>query len=171
MRSSDQVIISRGIDYEGQMGFGHGTIIHPECSIRAESASILFGEYNIIEEKVKILNRKPEENPNPAQMVIGSYNLFEVGCFIEFCEIGSYNVFEHRAHVEPNCKIGNGCIVAAGVRVPSGTILPDYTIIYGEGRTIKNISTPEEVFKTNIKALAEVLVKCLQSSTMTPSNK
>ena len=166
---SEQVIISKGIEYEGQLGFGHGTIIHPECSIKAESAPIIFGEFNIIEERVKILNRKPEGNPSASQMVIGSYNLFEVGCQIEFSEIGSFNVFEHRAKIEPNCKIGNGCIITAGVRVPSGSIVPDYTIVYGEGRTMKNQSIPEEAFRMNIRALAEVLVKALQPNAMTSS--
>jgi dynactin 6 len=171
MKGSDQVIISKGIDYEGQLGFGHGTIIHPDCSIRAESASILFGEFNIIEERVRIINRKPDDNPAPAQMTIGSYNLFEVGCHIEFCEIGSYNVFEHRARVEPNCKIGNGCIITAAVRLPSGSIVPDNTIVYGEGRMMKNQSMPEDQFRMNIKALAEVLVKALQPMAMTPNQK
>ena len=168
---SDQVIVSKGIEYEGQLGFGHGTIIHPECSIKAECAPIVFGEYNIIEERVRILNRKPEENTSPAQMNIGSYNLFEVGCQIEFCEIGSFNVFEHRVKIEPNCKIGNGCIVTAGVRVPSGSIIPDFTIVYGEGKTMRNQSMHEDLFRMNIRALAEVLTKALQPSAMTASNK
>lgn len=168
---SEQVVVSKGIEYEGQIGFGQGSIIHPECSIKAESAPIIFGEFNIIEERVRILNKKPEENANPAQMIIGSYNLFEVGCQIDFCEIGNCNVFEHRVKVEPNCKIGNGCILTAGVRVPSGSIIPDSMIVYGEGRMMKNLSMPEEVFRMNIRALAEVLAKALQPSSMTPTNK
>lgn len=161
---TDQVVISKGIDYKGEMGFGHGSIVHPECSIRAESAPIVFGEYNIIEERVRIINKKPEENPTASQMSIGGYNLFEVGCHIEYCEIGSFNVFEHRARIEPNCKIGNGCIITAGVRVPAGSIVPDFTIVYGNGKTMKNQSMPEEVFRMNIRGLAEVLAKALQSS-------
>ena len=166
---SDQVLISKNIDYEGQIGFGHGTILHPDCSIRAESASIVLGEFNIIEERVRILNRKPEENPSPAPMVIGNYNLFEVGCQIDFCEIGHYNTFEHRCKVEANCKIGNCCVITAGVTVPSGSIIPDCTIVFGQGRTQKNLNTQEEVYKTNIRSLAEVLVKALHSNSMQSS--
>lgn len=163
---SEQILISKNIDYEGQIGFGHGTILHPDCSVRAESASIVFGEFNIIEERVRIVNRKPSENSIPAQMMIGSYNLFEVGSQIDHCEIGSYNVFEHRCHIEPNCKIGNSCIITAGVTVPSGSIIPDFTVVYGQGRTMQNQNKSEDTHKLNIRALAEVLVKALQSGSV-----
>jgi dynactin-6 len=166
---SDQVLISKNIDYEGQIGFGHGTILHPDCSIRAESASIVLGEYNIIEERVRILNRKPEENPSPAPMVIGNYNLFEVGASIDYCEIGNFNTFEHRARVEANCKIGNFCIVTAGVTVPAGSIIPDGTIVFGQGRTQKNLNMQEEVYKANIRSLADVLMKALHPNSMQSS--
>ena len=104
-------------------------------------------------------------------MVIGSYNLFEVGCQVDFCEIGSYNVFEHRVKIEANCKIGNGCIITAGVRLPTGTVIPDSTIVYGEGRMMKNLTMTEDAFKLNIKALAEVLAKSLQPSAMSHTSK
>jgi len=43
--------------------FGENCIVHPLCSIIAEGGDIHIGEYNIIEEKVKIINRlKKDEN-------------------------------------------------------------------------------------------------------------
>lgn len=169
--AEQQVICSKNIEIEGQIAFGQGSVIHPDCSIIAESAPIVCGEFNIIEERVRIINRKPEINPTPLPLQIGSYNLFEVGAIIEYCEIGNYNVFEHRCKIESNCKIGNGCIITAGVRVPSGTSIPDLTVVYGEGMMRKNQTMQEDSFRHQIKALTEVLAKCLGNQAIQTSHK
>ncbi len=50
-----------------------GTILQPRCTILAVSGPIIFGENNIVEENVIIVNRHKQP------MVIGDHNLFEVG--------------------------------------------------------------------------------------------
>jgi hypothetical protein len=43
------------------------------------------------------MNRKNKENPSKNKtMIIGSYNVFEVGCKIDSCDIGDFNTFEPR---------------------------------------------------------------------------
>lgn len=57
--------------------------MHPGCSIIAEGGDIHIGEFNILEEKVRIINRvKKDENGRPIKrdMHIGSFNVFEVHC-------------------------------------------------------------------------------------------
>lgn len=91
-------------------------------------------------------------------MLIGSSNLFEVGCRtfqppihyihlievtgIESQSIGSNNTFEPRCRVPPNIKISDWCCIGAGCTVlPSSTTetegeevtetLPSRTVVYG----------------------------------------
>lgn len=78
-----------------------GCIVHPSASIVAENGcSIVFGDYNIIEERVSIIAKgvkDPEGNIQPVTMEIGSYNLFEIGTTMENSRIGSYNMFEMKS--------------------------------------------------------------------------
>lgn len=86
----------------GLITFGDHCIVHPGCSIIAEGGDIHIGEYNIIEEKVRIINRiKKDENGKPIKrdMKIGSYNVFEVYTVIDSTDIGDMNEFQHRCVV------------------------------------------------------------------------
>jgi carbonic anhydrase/acetyltransferase-like protein (isoleucine patch superfamily) len=41
---------------EGNIHFGEGCIVHPNAEIKADGGDIIFGDYCIIEELVKIVN-------------------------------------------------------------------------------------------------------------------
>ena len=49
--------ISDKAEIQGNVNFGVGCIAHPGCFIDARGGTINFGEYNIIEEKVRIVNK------------------------------------------------------------------------------------------------------------------
>jgi len=109
----------------GNVTIGKGTIVHPKCTISAESGPIVIGDNNIIEEQVIIVNRRP----GGETLTIGSNNVFEVGASIEAASIGDANIFECRAMVGSQCVVGSGCIVGSGVFVPSETQLGDNEIL------------------------------------------
>lgn len=70
--------------------------MHPGCSIIAEGGDIHIGEFNIIEEKVRIINRVRKDEagrPIKRDMHIGSFNVFEVHCQIDSSEVGDMNEF------------------------------------------------------------------------------
>ena len=50
-------------DLKGQINFGHGCIVHPGAFIDAVGGPIIFGEYNIIEEKARIVNKIRGKDP------------------------------------------------------------------------------------------------------------
>lgn len=82
-------------DVVGKVTFGEGCIINPSCSIICEDKNkeIIFGDYNIIEEKAIILvknNSKIESNV----IRIGSYNVFGIKSYVCDCELGDCNVLE-----------------------------------------------------------------------------
>lgn len=164
-RPADPVICCKNIQSEGPISFGQGCVVHPECSLIAEAGPIVFGEYNIIEEKVRIVNRiKRDEQGKPlpgGPMIIGSYNLFEVGTVIENAEVGSFNLFEHRSGLQPGAGVGNNCVVTATAVIKSGMKVPDGSVVYSEDRYRSNPNTQEEAFRQNIKSLIDELARSL----------
>ena len=123
-------------------------MVHPYAQIIAEGGDIIFGEYCIIEERAKIINRvmKDEKGqPIRRDMRIGSYNVFEVYSVVESSDIGDLNEFQVRSIVQEGCKIENFCQVSACMAVPSGTHLPTYSVVYDEkGNTRLNTGFTED---------------------------
>jgi acetyltransferase-like isoleucine patch superfamily enzyme len=65
----------------GKVTFGEGCVVHPSCTIIAEGGDIHIGEYNIFEERVRIINRAKKDEQGKLikrDMHIGNYNIFEV---------------------------------------------------------------------------------------------
>jgi len=91
-----KLFIAEKTEIHGQVHFGEHVVIHPGCTILAEGGDITIGDYVIIEEKVKIINRlKKDEQGKPIRrdMKIGNYNVFEVYSYIESSDIGDLNEF------------------------------------------------------------------------------
>jgi len=71
-------------------------VVHPSCSIIAEGGNIVIGEFNIFEERVKIINRARKDEHGriiKKDMIIGNYNVFEVQSYIDSSDIGDLNEF------------------------------------------------------------------------------
>ena len=51
-------------------------------------------------------------------MVIGSYNIFEVGSKIDSSNIGDINTFEVRSCLEANCELKNNCTIGSTAKLP-----------------------------------------------------
>ncbi|KAG8509656.1 Dynactin subunit 6, partial [Galemys pyrenaicus] len=75
-------------EIRGDVTIGPRTVIHPKARIIAEAGPIVIGEGNLIEEQALIINAHPDnitpdtEDPEPKPMIIGTNNVFEVGCCI-----------------------------------------------------------------------------------------
>ena len=100
----------------GLVDLGKHTIIHPKAQLIAEGGDIIIGDCCIIEEKVRIINRKQidPETGKPStvkrDLKIGSYNMFEVGTVIDSAvEIGDMNEFGVKSVVPEGAKIESFC--------------------------------------------------------------
>ncbi|KAG9471386.1 hypothetical protein GDO78_015046 [Eleutherodactylus coqui] len=75
-------------EIKGDVTIGPRTVVHPKARIYAEAGPIIIGEGNLIEEQAFIRNSFPEniapdaEDVEPKAMIIGTNNVFEVGCCI-----------------------------------------------------------------------------------------
>lgn len=153
-------IVCHEAKLRGDVTIGAGSIMHPCASINAEAGPIIIGEKCLIEEQSKITHRlvnislmklsticfiqillitiysrvpfDREEQKNIPVLIIGSNNVFEVGCNVEACKIGDNNIFESKCFVGNRVTVTNGCIIGAGCNVTEEQILPENTIIYGE---------------------------------------
>lgn len=112
-------------------------MVHPKARIYAEAGPIIIGEGNLIEEQAFIRNGYPEniapdsEDVEPKPMVIGTNNVFEVGCYSHAMKIGDNNVIESKAFVGRNVILTSGCIIGACCQVDTCEVIPENTVIYG----------------------------------------
>lgn len=111
----------------GDVTIGPECVIHPTTTIIAKSGPIVIGSGNLIEERVQIINNRPEP------MIIGDNNAFEVDSRSEAQKIGDYNILEAKSSVGPNIQLTNRCIIGAGCTVSGddSTILRPNTVITG----------------------------------------
>lgn len=107
------------------MTIGCKTIVHPTSVIRALKGPILIGECNLIEERVSIVNNG--EKP----MLIGSFNVFEVGSHCEAPSVGDNNVLEYKSVVGRKTILTTGCVIGAKCRVDTEEVLQPNTVVFG----------------------------------------
>ena len=80
-------------------------MIHPKAKIIVEGdCSIIFGEYNIIEENVTI-KATPRysallNNEETVTVYIGNYNYFKVGAYLENTTVENFNEFDYKCHLQ-----------------------------------------------------------------------
>ncbi|KAL1777920.1 dynactin subunit 6, partial [Sigmodon hispidus] len=134
--------------FGGDLGVIRGprTVIHPKARIIAEAGPIIIGEGNLIEEQALIINAHPDniipdtEDPEPKPMVIGTNNVFEVGCHSQAMKMGDNNVIESKAYVGRNVILTSGCIIGACCNLNTFEVIPENTVIYG-GDCLRRVQT------------------------------
>lgn len=95
-------------------------------TIIAEAGPIVIGDFNLIEENVRIVNQAPG-----VPMIIGNHNVFEVGARSETPQVGDHNVFESKCRVGPLTKVTTGCVIGAMCDINYDETLPENTVIFG----------------------------------------
>ncbi|GAA5844389.1 hypothetical protein JCM3766R1_006377 [Sporobolomyces carnicolor] len=104
-------LILADCDMRGDISIGDGCVIQPRCTLLALSGPIVLGTDNVLEENVVIVNRLRRP------LVIGDYNLFQVGSRIESPRIGSHNNFGIRSRTSPHVSIGSNCTIGSACLV------------------------------------------------------
>ncbi|XP_073979564.1 dynactin subunit 6 [Rhodnius prolixus] len=134
----------------GSISIGPKSLLHPKSTIIAEGGPIIIGESNIFEEQSIVQHRVDiDKKDRPNTLMIGSNNVFEVGCTVLAKVIGDNNVFESKCYVGPDIEVGNGCIIGAGVKLTAKERLPDNIILTGTNynRTIAADRPPPQTLQ------------------------
>eukprot|EP00794_Sanderia_malayensis_P018888 gene18888-20790_t len=119
-------VVCQEAELKGEVTIAAKTVVHPKARIIAEKGPIVIGEGNLIEEQTLICNSSPGKT-----MIIGNYNVFEIGSQCEALSIGNNNVLETKSKVGCNVGLTNGCVIGAMCEVNSNEKLSENTVIYG----------------------------------------
>jgi dynactin-6 len=117
-------MICESVVVHGRVSFGPGTVVQPCSQFFATGAgSIIIGSDNIFEEQCIVINDSDKD------MVIGSLNLFEVGCQIRAATIGNGNRVGVRATLGWGSSMSNHGLVVALQTVNDEAVLPDHCLV------------------------------------------
>jgi hypothetical protein len=149
------------ITTEGKVSFGHGCVVHPKAKIIIEGdCSIIFGEYNIIEENVTI-KATPKFNSilntnETVTVYIGCYNHFKVGCYLENTSVENFNVFDYKCKLEDS-YVESKSIITTGVAVPNRTTIKANSILLDKQIVVTNANFNENDTIAIIKEFYKLL--------------
>lgn len=153
---------------EGKVKFGRGCIVHPGAKIAVEGDStIIFGDYNIIEENT-IIKAYPKYNvqnnqEEPFKMFVGDYNHFKIGCQIENTNIGNCNIFDYKCKIVGS-HVENGAIITPLVDLKKNKIVKTQAVILPMDKTMLNTTFDETTFKKNIQEQNKILLYLLNKN-------
>ena len=150
---------------KGNVIFGKGCIVHPGANINAEEGDIIFGDYNIVEEYARIVN-KPVEHVKGGGLVkktmrIGNYNTFEVGSYVESSDIGDYNDFGVKSSILKGCTVQNSCQFNPLVQVPARTKVESYSVYIEAGNVGRDEQPREETKRNQVTEISQVLAQTM----------
>ena len=146
---------------EGNIKFGYGCMIHPYSRIITEGgSSIIFGDYNIIEEGV-VIKACPKVNAKtgkeePSSIYIGNYNHFKIGAEVINTSVQDFNIIDYRAKIV-NGYIESKTIITPLSEVKEGKIIRTGAVVLPKNKLMINSTFDEETYKNNIKNLVGVL--------------
>lgn len=121
-------VVCQEAELKGEITIAAKTVVHPKARIIAEHGPIIIGEGNLIEEQTLIWNSTPGGKP----MIIGNYNVFEIGSNCQALAIGNNNVLEAKSKVGSTVELSDGCVVGSRCEIDSNERLASNTVIYGQ---------------------------------------
>ena len=119
----------------GDVKIGMNSSIFPNCSIRADLASIIIGDnVNIQENTVIHVSEKENDdyriNPK-GHVVIGEGTTIGHGCIIHACQIGKNCIIGMGTIIGDNAIIEDNCLVGAGSNVTPRTVVKQKELWFG----------------------------------------
>jgi dynactin-6 len=109
---------------QGTLTLRSNSVVHPKTQIVVGIEGTVLGRCSIISERCIV-----EET-----LRIGDYVLIEAGCRVAAREIGDDTVIESSVVLGERSVVGSGCKICAGEVIASDEIVPDGTVVFGNGR-------------------------------------
>ena len=133
-------------------------VLHPRCRLYTDQGPITIEQGSILNERC-ILGTDKELNPainyaassgfstatsNPPSTGIQGAEAFDLEIHIgprsylqstvklqPPCNIGESAILEAGVTLLPSCRVGSHSKICAGITLPSGTVIPEWTVVYG----------------------------------------
>jgi len=142
---------------------GSSTIIHPRTRLNSTYAPITIGSQCIISERSAIGYQSATENEGEG-VVIDNGVVIEVGASVEAKRVGTGCVIEINAKVGKGAVLGKHCKIGPSCQVADGEILPDFTVVYGDGLQRVDNSGVQELKLKMVGRQVDVLRKLIPSN-------
>ncbi|KAE8451595.1 hypothetical protein EG329_003668 [Mollisiaceae sp. DMI_Dod_QoI] len=144
---------------------GSNTVIHPRSKLNSAYAPITIGNTCIISERSQIgVQNEPEEEEEADSVVIENGVVVEVGATVEAKRVGEGSVIEVNAKIGRGAVLGKHCKIGPLCEVAEGEVLPDFTVIFGNGMRRTDSSGVEDLKMKMVARQVEVLRKLIPSN-------
>ncbi|KAH8801625.1 trimeric LpxA-like protein [Xylogone sp. PMI_703] len=123
---------------------GAKSVVNPRTRLNSTHGPITVGSNCILSEK-SLIGLQSAPSPDQEQgVVIGDYVIVEFGATVEAKKIGDGSLIEINAKVGKGAVLGKHCKIGPLCEIAEGEVLPDYTVVYGNGlRRIDNSGIEE----------------------------
>lgn len=121
---SEPVWRAPGVQVYGDVRFGQGVTLWPNCVMRAEVDYVAIGDYTNIQDFSML-------HIGGVPTVIGAYCSITHHATIHGARIGDHCLIGINATVMDGAQIGDNCIVAGNSIIREGTVIPHNSIVAG----------------------------------------
>lgn len=163
---SSSLVIAENASLTGThpIKIGSNTVIHPRTKLSSAHAPITIGNSCIIGERSIIGYQSIPSSERDGGVQIGNGVVVEVGVVIEAKSVGDGCVIEVNARIGKDAVLGKHCKIGALCEVSAEEIIPDYTVIYGNGLRRIDKSDVEDLKMKMVGRQVDVLRKLIPSN-------
>ncbi|RDW94659.1 trimeric LpxA-like protein [Coleophoma crateriformis] len=144
---------------------GASTIVHPRTRISCVHAPVTIGSSCILSERSSIgFQSSPSGEDQGRGVVIENGVVVEIGAIVEASRIGEGSLIEVNAKVGKGAVLGKHCKIGPLCTVAEGEVLPDFTVVFGNGQRRIDSSGAQELKLKMVGRQVEVLRKLIPSN-------
>lgn len=143
---------------------GSNTVVHPRARFTSAHGPITVGSSCIICERSSIGFQSEAPEREGQGVVIENGVVVEVGAVVEAKTVGEGSVIEVQAKIGKGAVLGKHCKIGPLCEVADGEIVPDFTIVYGNGMRRLDISGVEDLKLKMVARQIDVLKKLIPSN-------
>ncbi|RFU28863.1 hypothetical protein B7463_g7499, partial [Scytalidium lignicola] len=143
---------------------GSKSVVHPRGRLNSTYAPITVGSNCILSERSSIGLQSPPTVDQEQGVVIGDFVVVESGAVVEAKKIGDGSLIEINAKVGKGAVLGKHCKIGPLCEVAEGEVLPDYTVVYGNGMRRIDNSGVEDLKLKMVSQHAGVMKKLISSN-------
>jgi len=143
---------------------GSNTVVHPRAKLNSAYAPITVGGNCVICERSSIGFHSETPDSERQGVVIENGVVVEVGAVVEAKLVGEGTVIEVQAKIGKGAVLGKHCKIGPLCEVADEEVIPDFTVVYGNGMRRLDSSGVEDLKLKMVARQIEVLRKLIPSN-------
>ncbi|KAL3419657.1 Dynactin subunit 6 [Phlyctema vagabunda] len=143
---------------------GSSTVVHPRTRLSSVYGTITVGNNCILSERSMIGLQSVPTGGEQQGVEIENGVVIENGAVVEGRRIGEGCLIEVNAKIGKGAVLGKHCKIGPLCTVSEGEVLPDFTVVYGDGMRRIDNSGIEELKLKMVGRQVEILRKLIPSN-------